>query len=238
MLKAFKYRIYPTKEQQELLAKTFGCCRFIYNYYLDKKTTAYEMQQKSLSYKECSNDMTLLKNSLPWLKEVDSVALQQSLKDLDKAFSNFFHGAGYPRFKSKRDNFYSYRTQMVNNNIQMQYNKIKLPKLNWVKYKNSRDISGKIKNITVSKTNIGKYYVSVCCETDIQKLPKSQNKIGIDVGIKNFCTISNGEKIENPQCLVQLDKLLKRAQRQLSSKHKGSNNYKKAKLRLAKILAV
>lgn len=117
LLKAFKYRIYPNKEQQILLAKTFGSCRFVYNYYLNKKIEAYKLEEKSLSYVECANNLKGLKKQYQWLKKVDSISLQQTLKDLDKAYKNFFRGAGFPKFKSKRNYFYSYRTQMVNNNI-------------------------------------------------------------------------------------------------------------------------
>lgn len=235
MLKAFKYRIYPNDEQQQLLAKTFGCCRFVYNHYLNKKIDTYKNEQKSLSYVECANDLKELKSQLHWLKEVDSIALQQSLKDLDKAYKNFFEGSGFPKFKSKHNHFHSYRTQMVNNNIQIDDDKIKLPKLGWIQFIKSREIKGKIQNVTISKTNTNKYFVSICCETDIQKLPEASSKIGIDVGIKTFCNISNGEVIENPKHLKNLEKQLKRAQRQLASKQKGSNNYKKTKLRIAQI---
>ena len=132
MLRAYKYRIYPTKEQEELLAKNFGCCRYIYNYYLDKKIKAYNESKKTISYVECANNLKEMKAYLPWLKEVDSISLQQSLKDLDKAYQNFFAGAGFPGFKSKHNHFHSYRTQMINNNIQLEGTRIKLPKLGWI----------------------------------------------------------------------------------------------------------
>lgn len=235
LLKAYKYRIYPNKEQRELLAKIFGCCRFVYNYYLDKRIKTYQNEQKTLSYTKCSNDLTQLKKQLKWLNEADSIALQQALIDLDEAYQNFFTGSGFPNFKSKHNHYYSYRTQMVNNNIKIDGNKIKLPKLEWVKFKNSRDIAGKVLNATVSQTNTGKYYVSVCCEVDIKPMDKVNSKVGIDVGISTFCAMSNGKKIDNPKYLKSLETLLKRAQRQLASKQKGSNNYKKAKLRVAKI---
>jgi putative transposase len=199
------------------------------------KINTYKTEQKTLTYVECANNLKELKTKLQWLKEVDSIALQQSLKDLDKAYKNFFNGSGFPKFKSKHDHFYSYRTQIVNNNIKVEGNKIKLPKLEWVKFKKSRDIEGKIQNATISQTNTGKYFVSICCESVIQQKPKAIGKVGIDVGISSFCAISNGEKVDNPKYLNNLEKLLKRAQRQLASKQKGSNNYKKAQLRVAKI---
>ena len=235
MLRAYKYRIHPTKEQEELLAKNFGCCRYIYNYYLDKKINAYNESKKTISYVECANNLKEMKAYLPWLKEVDSISLQQSLKDLDKAYQNFFKGSGFPKFKSKHNHFRSYRTQMVNNNIQLEGTCIKLPKLGWIDFIKSRDVEGTIQNVTVSKTNTGKYFVSICCETEIAQLPKANGKIGIDVGIKTFCSISTGEKIDNPKHLRKMERKFKKAQRKLSSKKKGSNNYYKAKLRLAQI---
>lgn len=235
MLKAFKYRLYPKDHQKKILSKTFGCCRFVYNYYLDKKIKAYKEENKSLSYNDCANDLTKLKSQLVWLKEIDAIALQQSLRDLDKAYSNFFKGSGFPHFKSKHNYSQRYRSQMVNNNIQIQDNKIKLPKLGWVKFKRTRDIEGIIQNVTISNTNTGNYFISVCCDVKIQKLPEAQGKIGIDVGIKSFCSLSTGETIDNPKHLKKLEKKLIRAQRQLSSKEKGSNNYKKASLKVAKV---
>lgn len=235
MLKAYKFRIYPNKKQQEQLAKTFGCCRFVYNYYLNIKINTYKTEQKSLTYIECANNLKELKSKHQWLKEIDSIALQQSLKDLDRAYQNFFNGSGFPKFKSKHSYFQSYRTQLVRNNIKIDKNKIKLPKLDWIKFKKSRKVEGKIQNVTVSKTNTGKYFVSICCETEILKKPKTNNKIGIDVGISSFCVTSNSEKVENPKYLNKLEKQLKKAQRQLASKQKNSRNYRKAQLRIAKI---
>ena len=235
MLKAFKYRLYPNKQQRELLAKTFGSCRYVYNYYLDKKINTYKIEQKSISYTECANNLKKLKTQLPWLNEVDSISLQQSLKDLDKAYQNFFKGSGFPKFKSKHNCYYSYRTQMVNNNIQLNNNKVKLPKLGWIKYKNSKNIEGKIQNVTISKNNTNKYFISVCCEVDSKPLSKVKSKIGIDMGISTFCVLSTGEKIDNPKYLKKLEKRLQKTQRQLSHKQKRSSNYYKTKLKLAKI---
>ncbi|HWQ79316.1 MAG TPA: helix-turn-helix domain-containing protein [Anaerovoracaceae bacterium] len=129
MLKAFRFRIYPTKKQKILMAKTFGCCRFVYNCFLDRKISFYETEHKTLSYGSCSKELTGLKLLKTWLNEVDSIALQQSLRDLDSAYDNFFSGSGFPRFKSKHSNRHSYRTQMVNSNIKVEGNRIQLPKL-------------------------------------------------------------------------------------------------------------
>jgi putative transposase len=147
ILRAYKYRLYPNKKQQELINKTIGCCRFVYNYYLNKKIELYKTEQKSINYNACANDLKNLKNQYEWLKEVDSISLQQTLKDLDAAYQNFFRRikngekkVGFPKFKTKKNPKQSYRTQNVNNNIEIKGNKIKLPKLGLVKFANSRSL--------------------------------------------------------------------------------------------------
>ncbi|WP_411167744.1 IS200/IS605 family element RNA-guided endonuclease TnpB [Clostridium sp. MB05] len=233
---AFKYRIYPNKEQTIMLNKTFGCNRYIFNYFLNHKIEEYKETKKSVSYKECSSLLTSLKSSYEWLKEIDSISLQQTLRDLDRAYKNFFKGYGFPKFKSKRNHFHSYRTQMVNSNIEIVDNKIKLPKVGTVSIKYHRQHKGRILNATISKTNTNKFYVSLCCEVDeIKKLPKLNTAIGLDVGIKSFCVTSNSEVIDNPKFLNKYYKKLIKAQRRLSSKTKGSSNYYKARIKLAKI---
>lgn len=235
MLKAFKYRIYPDKVQTAILSKTFGCSRYVFNHYLSKRIRNWEDEHKTFSYNDCSKDMTALKEKLPWLKEVDSIALQQSLRDLDKAYGNFFKGSGFPKYKSKHNHFHSYRTQPVNENIQIENNRIRLPRLGWIKYKNTRSVEGNIRNVTVSRTNTGKYFISVCVETEIEQLPEAKGDIGMDVGVKSFCTLSTGETVENPKHLKKQEDKLKRVQRKLSSMQKGSKNYYKERLKIAKI---
>ena len=233
---AFKYRIYPNKEQTIMLNKSFGCNRYIFNYFLGYKSTKYKESKNSISYKECSSLLTSLKSSYEWLKEIDSISMQQTLRDLDRAYKNFFKGYGFPEFKSKHNHFHSYRTQMVNNNIQITDDKIKLPKVGFVKFKYHRKHKGRILNATISKNNTNKFYVSLCCEiNDIEKLPPINTAIGIDVGLKSFCVTSNGEIIDNPKFLDKYNNKLIKAQRRLSSKIKGSNNYFKTRIKLAKI---
>ncbi|HEY5525053.1 MAG TPA: IS200/IS605 family element RNA-guided endonuclease TnpB [Clostridium sp.] len=233
---AFRYRIYPNKEQTIMLNKSFGCNRFIFNYFLNYKNKQYKETKKSASYKECSSILTSLKSNFQWLKEIDSISLQQTLKDLDKAFKHFFKGYGFPRFKNKHNHFHSYRSQMVNNNIQVENNKIKLPKIGFVKLKYHRKSKGRILNATISKSNTHKFYVSLCCEVDeIEKLPRLNTAIGLDVGIKSFCVTSNSEIIDNPKFLYKYCEKLSKSQRRLSSKTKGSNNFHKARIKLANI---
>ena len=242
ILRAYKYRLYPNKKQQELINKTIGCCRFVYNYYLNKKIELYKAEQKSMTYNACANDLKLLKKEKEWLKEVDSISLQQSLKDLDVAYQNFFRRikngdkqVGFPKFKSKKNPKQSYRTQNVNNNISIDGNKIKLPKLGLVRFVNSRNFNGKIKNCTISKTKTNKYFVSVVVEEEIEELPKNNNAVGFDLGLENFLITSDGEIVENPRTLNKYERKLVKLQRQLAKKQKGSNRYKKQALKIAKL---
>ena len=237
---AFKYRIYPTRKQKEIINKTIGCTRFVYNHYLDKRSKIYEEQKITFNYNDCSKDLTELKRELEWLQEVDKFALQNSLRDLDMAYKNFFRRIkqkekpGYPRFKSKRDSQNSYRTNYTNNNIELKDGRIKLPKIGWVKLKQHRRLSGVIKNVTVNCTPTGKYYVSVCCD----KVPllednRSQEIIGVDVGLKDMIITSCGEVIENKKYYRKLEKKLVREQRRLSRKQKSSSNREKQRIKVA-----
>lgn len=237
MEKAYKYRIYPNKKQKEIIAKTFGSCRFVYNKYLAKRIEMYEANRETFSYVQCTNDMKQLKSELEWLKEVDSTALQSSLKDLDMAYQKFFKKhSGYPKFKSKKTHRFSYKSKCVNGNIQYCGKHIKLPKLGMIKTKNKLIPLGRILNATVSQEPSGKYYVSLCCtDVDIPTLEKTNNSIGVDLGIKEFCITSDGEMIENPKYLKKsLDKLAK-LQRELSRKTKGSSNRNKARIKVARL---
>lgn len=236
MEKAYKYRIYPNKKQQELIQKTFGCCRFIYNTYLAKRIEMYEKNKETFSYVQCANDMKKLKSELEWLKEVDSTALQSSLRDLDMAYQKFFkEHTGYPKFKSKKTHRYSYKSKCVNGNIRYCNKYIKLPKLGMVKTKSKLIPQGRILNVTVSQESSGKYYVSFCCtDVDIKPLDKTNNSIGIDLGIKEFCITSDGEMIENPKYLKKSLNRLAKLQRELSRKSKGGSNRNKARIKVAR----
>lgn len=242
MEKSFKYRIYPNKQQEELIQKTFGCCRFVYNYYLTKRIELYNLSKSYMNYYACSADLTKLKRELAWLKEVDSASLQSSLKDLEVAFKNFYREIkkgnskhGFPRFKKKKEGCRSYRTTFDDNNIRITDKTIRLPKLGYIKCKTSIFPEGRIISATISQNSSGKYYVSVyCTDVEMPKRTLTGNSVGIDLGIKEFCVTSDGEMVSNPKFFkVSQDKLAK-LERALSRKTIGSSNRVKAKRKLAR----
>ena len=235
--KAYKYRIYPNKKQQELIQKTFGCTRFVYNYYLNKRKEMYENDKTTFTYNMCSKDLTTLKKELEWLKEPDKDSLQKALKDLDVAYQKFFkEHTGYPKFKSKKNRYKSYRTSCTNNNIRFENKHIKLPKLGLVKIRDKQIPQGKILNATISQEPNGHYYCSLCCtEVEFEQLPKTNKNVGIDLGMCYLAILSDGIKIENPQFYEQSEKKLAKLQRELSRKTIGSARWEKARLKVAKL---
>lgn len=233
MEKAYKFRIYPNATQRTLLAKTFGCVRYVYNHFLDRRNTLYKEEGKNLTCNQCSKELTALKQELEWLKEPDKCALQNALKDLDNAFTNFFKKrAEHPKFKSKKTHKYSYRT---NSNIKFLGNKIQIPKVGKVRIRDKQIPEGRILNATVSQDPDGKYYISLCC-TDVPQsdLPKTGNQVGIDLGLKDFCITSDGEKIPNPKFLIKSLEHLDKCQKSLSRKTKGGKNWQKARIKVAR----
>jgi putative transposase len=235
--KAYKYRIYPNKQQEELIQKTFGCTRFVYNYYLDKRKEYYEKDKATFTYNMCSKDLTQLKKELIWLKEPDKDSLQKSLKDLDIAYQKFFkEHSGYPKFKSKKDRHKSYRTSCTNNNIRFENKHIKLPKLGLVKVRDKQIPQGRILNATISQESNGQYYCSLCC-TDVEfvQYEKTSQNIGIDLGLVDFAILSDGNKIDNPRFYEKSEKKLAKLQRELSRKTIGSNRWNKARVKVTKL---
>ena len=236
MNKGVKFRAYPNKEQQNLIDQTLGCCRLIYNKGLVMRNDAYAKGQK-IGYNQTSTMLTDLKRSddFAFLKAVDSIALQQSLRDLDRGFKNMFEKrARHPQFKSKHDNHQSYRTINQGDNIRMVGKYIKLPKLGYVKIKRSMEI-GHINNVTVERTPTGKYFVVLNVEFEPEPRPNAGGMIGIDVGIKEFYSDSNGNIVNNPKYLEKSMRKLLREQRRLSRKQKGSNNRNKQRIKVAKV---
>ena len=232
MLKAYKYRLYPNKEQQEYFLKCFGCVRFIYNRMLSDKIEYYKETKQKLN-----NTPAQYKKDFPWLKEVDSLALANAQMNLQVAYNNFFKRpeVGFPKFKSKKNYYSSYTTNNQGGNIYVSDKYIKLPKIGLVRVKKHRDFEGIIKSVTVSKTPSGKYYMSVLIDCEEQeRLSKSENEIGIDLGIKEFCITSDGEMIENPKYLRKSEKKLRKLQKDLSRCKKGSKNREKCRVKVAR----
>lgn len=237
MEKAFKYRIYPNRKQKELIQKTFGCARFVYNYFLDLKISEYKNNGKSLSFYDTSKLLTQLKKENEWLKEPDKDSLQKSLKDLDNAYQKFFkEHTGFPKFKSKKNRHKSYRTNCVNNNIRFENKHIRLPKLDFVKTKDKQTPQGRILNATISQEPNGHYYCSLCCtDVEIPQYHKTNQNIGIDLGIADFAIFSDRTKIENPKFYEKSEKKLAKLQRELSRKTIGGSNWNKARIKVAKL---
>ena len=243
MKKAYKYRIYPNKEQEIFFAKTFGCCRFVWNKMLAEKLSAYEKGEPipritPAKYKE----------EFPFLKEVDSLALANVQLQIEKAFKDHFKNPkhfGLPKFKRKKDK-QSYTTNNMNGSIRVDFEKglLYLPKIkDGIKIKLHRTFDGQVKSATVSKIKDGKYYVSILVETEEprNKVIEPKSKVcGIDLGLKHFITITNDfgtYKAEHPKHLRSLEKRLKKLQKDLSRKQKGSKNYEKVRQKLAKLHA-
>ena len=237
MLKGYKYRIYPNKQQEEQIQKTFGCCRFVYNQTLAYRKDKYETNKESVGKFGCKSYMSsVLKKEYTWLKEVDKFALENAVFNMDSAYQKFFkERARYPKFKSKKNPKKSYTTNFTNGNIEVLDNKIKLPKLKWVKAKVHREFIGQIKSATISQTPSGKYYVSIHVETEHISMDSTGCMIGIDLGIKDLLITSDGEKFDNIRTTKKYEDKLAKEQRKLSHKIIGSKNWNKQRIKVAKI---
>ena len=239
MLKSFKYRLYPNKEQEVQIQKTFGCCRFVYNQTLAYRKELYETEKKSMSKFDCNAYCTrVLKKEYEWLKEVDKFSLNNAIFNMDSAYQKFFkEHAGYPKFKSKKNNRKSYKTNYSNNNIEIDFdnNKIKLPKLKWIKAKVHRQFIGTIKSATISQTPSGKYFVSILVDCENFQMKSTGAMVGIDLGIKDLLITSDGDKFENPKTLYKYEKKLAKEQRKLAKKKIGSNNRNKQRIKVARL---
>lgn len=250
MIETYRFRLYPTKEQEMLLNKHFGSVRFIYNWALEYDTKKYAQTQKHLGWISILNsgDYKKLKEEKSWLKEINSQSLQNSVSHLDKAFQKFFrHQGGFPKFKSKFDNHQSFEVP-VNTKIDFKAKKIQIPKFiktkacdNRLKFVLSRRVKkGKIGTATVSKNPSGQYFISFIVHTNEQypefdKTISRQNSLGIDFGLKHFLNFSNGDKIDSPEYFKKALDKLKFEQRKLSKKQKGSKNKEKQRLKVARV---
>lgn len=243
MLRAYKYRLDPSATQTELLNKHFGSVRYVYNWALGIKTRAFQVESRTVSRFELDKQMTGLKTEFEWLNEINSQCLQAALRNLDSAYTRFFRDKkGFPRFKSKKDNWHSFSCPQ-NVKVDFAAQTMQLPKIGKVRFVCSRTFEGMIKTVTVSKTPTGKVFASVLVDTGSPdrlnvlpaKAPLIQSlAVGIDVGLKAFATLSTGETIANPRFLRKSIKTLKRLSHQHSKKKKGSANRDKSRIRLAR----
>jgi len=236
--KSFRYRLYPNKEQEQALARQFGACRFVFNFFLrtriDYYTTHKEDRKKSLGYHDTSYLLTQLKRQTEnaWLCEANAQSLQQSLRHLDAAYTNFFKKRGkFPKFKSKRDR----QAMTIPQKFSVKDGHLCTPKMPPIRMVQHRPMEGKAKNVTISKTPSGEYYASFCCEVDIPEPQAKQNgkEVGIDLGLKSLLVTSDGERIDPPKFYRQSEKRLARLQRRLSRRQKGSHGREKARLAVA-----
>lgn len=239
---SYKFRIYPTPLQENLIHRTFGCCRFVFNHFLAERMETYNITGKAPARFQQDKSLTSLKKELDWLREVDATALQASLQSLDIAYKNFFRRVkkgqkpGYPRFKSKRERRKSYKSKYVTANIKVFDNAVQLPKLGLVKCRISKEVKGRILSATVSQNPSGKYFVSLCCtDVEIEPLPSTGEVLGIDMGLKAFAITSDGMEYPNHKHLAKSQRKLAKLQRQLSRKSKGSNRREKARVKVARL---
>lgn len=232
--KAFKYRLKPNTEQQNALTIQFGHARFVYNWALDLRQNHYKGTGEGLTGFTLNKELTTLKEDpdYAWLKEADSQVLQQKTKDLDRAYTNFFEGrADYPTFKKK----FGKQSIRYPQRFKLDGQCIYLPKVGWVKAIVHRPIEGEMKNATVTKTKSGRYFVSIQCETEIDEPIYEGPHVGVDMGLSHFAVLSTGEKIDNPRHLRRSEAKLAKAQRILSRKIKGSNNWNKQRVKIARL---
>ena len=233
--KTYRFRLFPTAEQEILLAKHFGCTRYIYNHFLNERREQYQANKKSDNYYKQATTLTKLKKEEDpkWLKEVNSQTLQFALRSLDTAYLNFFRGnAQFPKFKSRKHK----NTFTIPQFGTLTDNKIHIPKFkDGIKVKLHREVKGKIGKMSITKTPTGKYYVSIFTEQEVEELPKTNKQVGIDLGLKDFVITSDNKKYKNNRYTKKYAKQLKKAQQHLSRKQKGSNGFEKQKLKVAKI---
>lgn len=245
MHKAYKYRIYPNGEQEELIQKTFGCVRFVYNHFLEDRITAYKESEIGRTFFQQNKLLTALKQKYEWLKEPDKNALQYALRDLNAAYQNFFRrvksgeAPGFPKFKSKKNDRKSYSTANNGSSIRVVDGKVHLPKLGNVKARISRVIPDgcRIISATISQDPSGKYYVSIGTEREVEDPVvelDQDNALGLDYSSPHFYVDSEGNEADMPHFYREVEKRLAREQRKLSKMTRGSNNYHKQKIRVAR----
>ncbi|MBS4174361.1 IS200/IS605 family element RNA-guided endonuclease TnpB [Bacillus sp. FJAT-49736] len=252
--KSYKFRIYPNKRQIELINKTIGCSRFVFNFFLGKQKEkdslwhiCEEMKQSGqlpvnnwkgefLNKYETVKTLPELKKYYDFLKEVDSIALQKSIENLADSYDRYYKKQNkQPRFKSKKNPVQSYTTKQTNGNIMVIDNYLKLPKLGRVRFAKSREVEGRILNATIRRNPSGKYFVSIGTETIVEELPRTDSVVGIDVGLSDFAILSDGTVYSNPKFFYCFEEKLQKMQRIMSRRSVGGSNWNKAKRKVARI---
>ena len=228
----YKFRIYPNEEQKQKLAKCFGCQRFVYNYFLNKRNERY-LQNETSNYNKDAADLTILKKEFDWLKEPLSQSLQRTLRNLDTAFNRFFtKKAKFPRFKSRRDK----QSFCIPQNTEVKDGRLYIPKFKeGIKIKQHRAMEGEIINSTISKKPCGHYYVCITVERNIKKHKYNEKTVGVDLGIKDLAILSDGKRYKNIKSYSTMEKRLARLQKRHSKKEKGSANREKTRRKLARL---
>jgi len=232
-LKAFRFRLYPNKEQQEQLACQFGACRFVWNHYLRQRIDYYAETGEGLNYYDNSRDLTQLKRNpdYTWLREANAQSLQQSLQDLTVAYTNFFaKRARFPRFKRKK----AHQSFRVPQSFRIENDHLIIPKISPIKVVVHRPVEGKMKSVTISQTPTGKYFASILCEIEMPEPEYKGGEIGIDLGLTHFVVTSDGEKVDAPKFFRKSERRLAHLQRILSRRQKGSKGWQKARLAVAR----
>lgn len=235
MIRGLKYRLYPTPEQEVLLAKAFGCARYSYNWSIEQRRTAYANGEKTPSRFDLNVRMTQHKRELPWLSDVSDWVLKEAIADAVRAYDNFFaHRAKFPRFKSKRDSEQSARWRRPTHKGK---NHVMIPKVGVMRFREHRPVEGTIQSVTITKSSSGRYHVSFLVDDGVDCVPKPDvvtSSVGVDVGIADFATLSTGEKVANPRLSKAHERRIKGLQRKLARHVNGSNRYKETKRKLAR----
>ncbi len=238
--KVYRFRLKPTATQEEGLHRLAGARRFVYNWALERRRSYYKEHAKSITHKQLSAELTALKRQpeRAWLNESDSQSLQQVLKDLERAFKNFFERrTGYPRFKSRRRDSLTFR---IPQRVRVEGEKLYVPKVGWVRFRKSRQIEGRTKGATFKRDAAEKWHVTLVVEFEMPDTPlpapeRRERVVGLDAGLKDFVVLSSGERVPTPRFYRNSERKLKRAQRRLSRKKKGSNNRHKARKKVARV---
>ena len=231
--KTYKFRLYPNKEQEKLLANHFGSIRFVYNHFLAKRKKQYEQTKKSSNCYEQQKELTAMKKTetYSWLKEINSQTLQHALRNLDNAYQNFFKGrAKFPRFHSKKHG----GSFAIPQHFKVEDNRIFIPKFKGgIRFVKSQNVQGELRNMTVSVTPSGKYYVCIMAQVEVDDLEKTNLSVGIDLGLKDFVITSDGDRYSSNKFIKKYSRKLATMQKHLSRKKKGSCSWNSQRIKVA-----